>query len=309
VGPCGPGGCEPELIVAFDPEAFELPESIAVDADGNLYVSIQNRVVKLDENRAASTLLTLPGQPGEVFATGVKFGPDGMLYVGSGSFDPTTNAAAVWRASPDTGALELVATLEPDGFPNDLAFEPDGTIYVTDSFRGSVWRIDPEGTALEWLVDEALAGDPAGPALGGPFGADGIAFDRTHRVLYLTNLDRGTILSVRVRGNGDPGTLQVVAEDELLVGADGIAFDVRGTLYVAVNAQDRIATVDRFGAVSVVLEGAPLDGPSSFAFGASPGDGRTLYFTNFAITRASAGEVANPGVLSLDVLRPGLRLP
>lgn len=302
---------EPEVVVEFDPSLGELPESIAADDAGNLFVSMGNRVVQVDAGLQVTTLASLPVPEG-VFATGVKFGPDGSLYVTSAAFDPSLGGSFVWRISPQGGEVELVATLDPNGFPNDMAFQPDGTIYVTDSFLGSIWKVEPDGTAAVWLSDPALEGDPANPALGNQFfGADGIAFDRVDRFLYVTNLDFGTILKVCVLPDGTAGTLSTFAQDERLVGADGIAFDVAGRLFVAVNAQDRIATVNRFGGVRVVSEGAPLDGPSSVAFGASGADRRTLYVSNFAISRATGEQPGDPhpSIARLEVLVPGLPLP
>lgn len=297
-------------VVAFDPALGQLPESIAQDLAGNLYVSIASTVVKVTPAGVVSTLVALPVPEG-TFATGVKLGPDGYLYVGSAAFDATLAASFVWRVSLTTGDAEVVAALDPAGFPNDLAFDDDGNIFVTDPFLALVWRIDVSGEAAVWLSDPAFAGNPAAPALGAPFGVDGIAFDRGDRHLYFGNLDFGTILRARVGRDGSPGALQLVAEDERLIGADGIAFDRAGKLFVAVNAQDRIATVDRRGRVEVVAEGGLLDGPSAFAFGVPRRDRQTLFITNFAISRAMGlvPGTPRPGILALEVRRPGLPVP
>ena len=303
---------EPALttVVSFDPTLGQLPESIAEDPAGNLYVSIAGTVVKVTPERVVSTLVALP-VPAGVFATGVKLGQDGFLYVASAAFDPSLDASSVWRVSLTTGDAEEVAALDPAGFPNDLAFDDEGNIYVTDPFLAQIWRVDVSGQATVWLSDPAFEGNPAEPALGAPFGVDGIAFDRGDRHLYFGNLDFGRILRVRVRRDGSPGALQVVAEDERLEGADGIAFDRAGTLYVAVNSQDRIATVDRRGRVDVVAEGGLLDGPSAFAFGVRRSERHTLFITNFAISRAMGLQTGTPrpGILALEVPRPGLPVP
>jgi sugar lactone lactonase YvrE len=308
-----PGSTPPAAtsVIDFDPGLGQLPESIAVDAAGNLYVSMGPSVFQIDAERQLSLLVTLPIDPA-AFATGVKLGPDGFLYVASAGFDPALDASGVWKVSRDTGSVALVAALDAAGFPNDIAIDDDLNLYVTDPFLGLIWRIDAAGVASEWLADPALEGNPSAPALVlNAFGADGIAFDRRKRHLYVSNLDFGTILRIRLRRDGSPGRVVTFASDPLLVGADGIAFDRGGTLFVAVNARDRIATVDRGGGVTVLLEGAPLDGPSSLAFGARRGERRTLFFTNFAIGRATGVTpgVPQPGVMSIAVERRGLPLP
>jgi sugar lactone lactonase YvrE len=300
----------PEAVVSFDPALGQLPESIAEDAAGNLYVSSAGSVLRVTPERSVSTLAALPVAEG-AFATGVKLGPDGFLYVPSAALDAALEASFVWRVSPSTGVTEQVARLDPSGFPNDIAFDEDGNMFVTDPFLGLIWKIDESGAPTVWLSDVAFQGDPANPALGAPFGVDGIAFDRGKRCLYLSNLDHGTILRVRVQRDGSPGLVQVVADDARLRGADGIAFDQSGTLYVAVNAQDRIASVDRQGRVGVVAEGGALDGPSSLVFGVPRRDRHTLFITNFAISRATGLQpgVPRPGILALKVSPAGLPLP
>lgn len=306
----GAEAAEPRQVIAFNPALGQLPESIAADENGNLYVSMGSQVARLDAARNLTTLASLP-VPAGAFATGVKFGPNGQLYVAAGGFDSSLDASYVFSVSKDTGSVSVVADLDPDGFPNDLAFDAAGATFLTDSFLGAIWKIAPSGAASIWLSDPLLQGNPNAPTLGLPFGANGIAFDRLKRTLYVSNLDLGAILQIRVLPNGAPGPVEILAADPRLVGADGIALDRSGTVFVAVNAQDQLATVDRRGRVRVIAQGGLLDGPSSFAFGVAHCDRHTLFITNFAIARASgpSPETARPGILSLAVSTPGLRLP
>jgi sugar lactone lactonase YvrE len=300
----------PQQFLAFDAAQGQLPESVTVDARGNFYVSMGAQVSKITSSYAVSTLATLPIAAGG-FATGVKFAPNGRLFVASGGFDPALDASYVFSVDALTGSVSVVTSLDPDGFPNDMAFDDAGTTYLTDSFLGVVWKITPGGAASIWLSDPLLVGNGSNPVLGLPFGANGIVFDRAKRNLYIANTDLGAILSVRVRPNGSPGEVEVFAADAELIGADGLAMDRSGTLYVAVNAQDQLATVDKRGRVRVITQGAPLDGPSSLAFGVAPCDRHSLFISNFAISRATGAipGVPNPGLLSLRVSTPGLPLP
>ena len=303
----GADAATPELVRAFDPTLGQLPESMATDSAGNFYLSMGSQVVKVDTSLSLTTLAALP-VPAGVFATGVKFAPDGSLFVATGGFDPALDGSFVFSVDPSSGAVSVVTSMDPDGFPNDLAFDDDGATFVTDSFLGAIWKVT-DGVATIWLQDPLLEGNPDAPPLGTAFGADGIAFDRTKRNLYVTNLDFGAILKIRVRHDGQPGDVEVFAADSRLVGADGIAFDRAGTLYVAVNSQDSVATIDRRGRLRVIAQGGVLDGPSSFAFGVAPCDRHTLFITSFAIARASSGGDPHPGIVSLRVRTPGLSLP
>jgi len=297
-------------VLALDPTLGQLPESMAVDDHGNFYLSIGAQVAKVSSSLAVTTLATLP-IPAGGFATGVKFGPRGDLFVAAGAFDPSLDASFVFKVDKRTGSVAVVADLDPDGFPNDMAFDDAGALFLTDSALGVVWKVRPGGAPSIWLSDPLLQGNPNAPVFGAPFGANGIAFDQKKKTLYVANTDLGAILQIRVLPNGAPGDVEVFATDSRLLGADGIAFDRSGTLYVAVNTQDQLATVDKRGRVSVVAHGGLLDGPSSLAFGVAPCDHHTLFITNFAISRASGTQpgVPNPGILSIRVSTPGLSLP
>jgi sugar lactone lactonase YvrE len=175
-----------------------------------------------------------------------------------------------------------------------------------------IWKVTPNGTATQWVSSSLLLGNPANPAVViAPFGATGIAFDKHKRNAYVANLDYGAIVKIPVDRDGVPGAPTVFAQSALLVGADGIAFDKDGTLWVGVNVQDRIATVSPSGTVSEVMQGGILDGPSSVVFGTQPHDKRTVYISNFAISRALGIQsgTPHPALLSLPVGIKGLPLP
>jgi sugar lactone lactonase YvrE len=304
------GAAQPTVVVSFDPALGQLPESMTADDHGNLYASnFSGAIQRIDpQTQTFVTIATVPLPAGAVL-TGIKFGPDGRLYVTSASFAPSPDGAFVWRVSPETGSVELFASLDANGFPNDLVFQDDGTMLVTDPFLGQIWKIDPNGHANVWLADPLFAGNPAAPVFAvHDFGVDGIAFDRNKRNLYVANLDYGRVMRIPMEGRCAP-KIEVVVEDPALVGTDGIAIDRRGTIFAAVNSQDRIATVDHDGTITILAEGAPLENPSSLAFGTGQHDKRTLYIANFAIVRFLSNLPAHPGVLSLPTQVPGLPLP
>lgn len=306
------------VVASFDPSQGQLPESVAADDRGNFYFSMGNTVQRLSASGQLSLYAQLPTSASSN-SGGVKFGPDGALYVTSAAFDPTLDAAAVYRVSP-RGQVTQLAHLDATGFPNDLAFDDDGNTFVTDPFLGQLWRIDCQGQASVWLNHPLLAGNPQNPALiVHSFGVDGIAFDQDKRNLYVGNFDQGSILRIPVSRSGQPGTPQIFASDARLRGADGIAFDKKENLYVAVNVQDQVAVIDKRGAVSLVAQGGPLDGPSSLVFGTGGGndqgrhgdDKKTLYIANFAISRAFGLQpgTPHPSLAKVPVPNAGLAIP
>jgi sugar lactone lactonase YvrE len=299
-----------QQVASFDPALGQLPESITADEHGNLFAStVGGAVFQIAPDHTVTQVATVVTPTGGQL-TGIKVGPDGLLYISSASFTAEPPAAIVWRVNPRTGEFAQFAALDPTGFPNDLVFDGDGNLLVSDPFLGQIWQIDRDGNSSVWLSDPLLAGDPASPAFVGVhfFGVDGLAFDAQKRDLYIGNVDFGRVLVSSPRPGHRGRQLSVLAEDPALKGIDGIALDRSGTVYAAVNTQNRLATVDRRGRVQVLAEGAPLDSPSSFAFGTGRGDLHTLYVANFAIVSFLTGQPANPGVLSLRVQVPGAPL-
>ncbi len=298
------------VVALFDPALGQLPESVTMDTAGNFYLSMSNTIQKLTPNGQLSLFAQLPIPQG-AFALGVKFGPDGNLYAASGGFDPAQDAANVFRISAN-GKVKTLAHLNANAFPNDLAFDEAGNVYVSEPFLGKIWKITPQGAVSDWVVDPLLAGNPTNPALiVHLFGADGIAFDKGKNSLYVGNLDAGSIVRIPVNDDGSAGTPVVWVADARLKACDGIAFDEAGNLYVAVNGQNQLAKIDKHRAISIIATGAPLDAPSSVVFGTKGEDKKNLYISSFAINRALGTQpgTPQPNLLKLPVEVPGLPIP
>lgn len=294
---------EPRVLASFV-SGQDIPESVTTDDEGNLYVSVGNTVQQRPPGGAFSVFGTLPLP---IAALGVKVGPDGCVYNASTSLSATPGAY-VWRLC--SGSVEAFAELDQSGAPNDLAFDDDGSLFVTDPLLGEIWKIDPAGNAAVFLQHPLLAGDPADPALiFRQVGVNGIAFDKHHRHLYVSNTDQGTILRIDLSA---PTPLpEVFARDARLRGADGIAFDRSGDLFVAINKTDALVSVDKRGYVHLLASGGRLDAPSSLVFGATHRDKHTLYTMSSAFSRTLGFQpgTAAPALLTLRVATPGLPLP
>jgi len=302
----------PTSFVSLDPAQGQLPESITSDAAGNLYISIGTTVGKISPAGVLSSFASLP-VPGGSFTTGLKFGPDGYLYAATAGFTADPAVAFVWRISPNGSQIEEYAELDPNGFPNDLAFDDDGNLYVTDPFLGLIWKIDECSQEPEvWLADPLLEANFANPYLViAPFGVDGIAFDKNHKNLYVGNLDYGRIVKIKVK-HGEPDDVSVFYENlDVAGGVDGIAFDSKENLFLAVHGQDRIVSLDKKAKATTIHTGSPLQQPSSLVFGATNASKKTLYISNFSILAVFGVKPGppTPGLLKLSVQNQGLELP
>lgn len=225
-------------IVAFDVGVGDYPEGLAIDERGGIYVGITftGRVEKITRNGARSTLATLPaGADGLV--VGLAVDEDQNVYAALASFDPQTHG--VWKISR-AGVAKRIAALDPNGFPNGLAFGAHGELYVTDSLLGAIWRIPAGGgTAEMWLQDPLLASDGSASWAG----ANGIAFDHGH--LIVSNTNAGSLVTVPIERDGSAGTPRLMLQDPKLSGADGFALDARGGIYVAMSVAGAANTIVR----------------------------------------------------------------
>lgn len=295
-------------LVTLDPSQSELPESITTDGDGRVFFSLVNgQIRELLPNHSTVTIATIPVPTG-AFMTGIKVGPDGLIYTTTGGFAPLPEAAFVWRTDPATGIVEQFARLDPNGFPNDIAFEDNGSFFVADPFLGLIYHIDASGTATVATADPLLQGDPTSPAFSThTFGVDGIAWDHTGKFLYVGVIDFGRVVRFPFSCHG-LGPAQLVAESPALKGIDGIALDRSGTVYAAVNTQNLIATIDKRGAIATYATSPLFDSPSGVAFGTGHGDKKIAYISNFAINSVLAQTTPHPAILSMPVPVPGADL-
>lgn len=180
------------------------------------------------ENGITSQFVMLGGGP-----NGAVEAADGRLYV--------AQSGGVFLTKPDVPAANpSVQVVSPDGSvsalkdgptaPNDLAFGPDGFLYVSDPTRGPervdgrLWRFDVTSGEGEQLTRM-------------PWYCNGIGFSGETDCFYVADTKNGRILRFRM---DDPRTEKA----ELFVQMDrnvpdGFAFDIEGNLICATVAESQ----------------------------------------------------------------------
>ena len=300
-----PAPAQVTTLTTFDRSQGQLPESIAIDKTGNIYVSfaLAHTVERITPSGSASTFAVLPdGTP----LLGVATDAEGNVYALLNASSPADKG--VWRITPD-GTQTLFANLPNAGLLNGLAFDHRGNLYVTDSFTASIYRIAEDGTASVWLYDPVdLSGvvtNACGTFPAGVRGANGIAYN--HRSLYVLNTTQGLIVRIPVNPDGSPGAPVVFAGPTCeLWGADGQAFDNERNLYVAVNIQNKIVRIDPSGTITTVLSGSPpFFTPTAIAFGTTCGTQKTMFITNSTFF----SPLATPSIVTMSASAPGQPLP
>jgi hypothetical protein len=185
--------------------------------------------------------------------------------------------------------------------PNDMAFGPDGELYVSDTMQATIWRIPYGGGQAEIFFQDERLDAPFGPngIRLSPDGSD-LIFAVTGGFPAFENYDVGRIYRLPIK-EPQLKNLQVLHEFDLIYvplgengellpvsqGPDGIGFSKRGNLFVTLSLANQIAKLDqnyneiaRYSGPALTKDGQaiPWAGPATFVF-----DGTRLVFANHAL--------------------------
>jgi gluconolactonase len=267
--PAIPGVIAPGTMIELVNGDFRRTEGPVGAPDGSLLFTGPNQIIRVDQAGQSSTFVEPSND-----ANGLGFDAKGRLI----AVQRATGNEKVGVLHPPGGAT-LVDRINGKPFNrlNDLVVGRNGGIYFTDV--DGVYYLSPAGQVTRVIGDEIP-------------NPNGVILSPDEKILYANNKDGEYLLaydvapdgtlrnrrdfakykSMRVPGHKDP----LLAEDN---GADGIAVDNDGRLYVPTNAGVEIFSPkgELLGVLPVVWGGEVfrLRKPQNVAF-AGP-DRRTLY--------------------------------
>lgn len=284
------------VLASFRPGRFM--ESIAIDADGVIYVSsmFEGEILRVAADGSSEVFANVPFGEMEGFKRGVVclvFDHERGLNVVVSSRDPAVHG--IWRYDRD-GNGSRRAALPPESAPNGITIDRNGDLYVADSVYGTVWRVRKDATeATAWVSNPVIA---PRPYIGMFPGANGIKiFDRA---VYTVVSDTGRFVRIPIQDDGRPGLPEVMAEG---LPGDDFAFDVHGNVYMTTHPYNTVVRYAPDGSRAVVASVEQhVVGPTSAAFGTLPGDEGSLYvLSDGGLANPLPGQELQPNIVRLEV--------
>ncbi|HLJ17140.1 MAG TPA: SMP-30/gluconolactonase/LRE family protein [Bryobacteraceae bacterium] len=223
-----------DVIYTSGPAAFGVP--------GNF---VPSKIFGFDRNTGALVkTITIQNQPGPLNALSCIAADDNdNLYVideslGMLKISLTTGEQSVY-AAPFYPVYHSAYNPPAPMLLNDMAFDKNGYLYVTDSFQATIWRIAPGGGAPQVWFQSAT--------IDGPFGPNGIRINRTSDTIYFDKTfdaqGNGIVYTLPIKDSPQESDLRVFHTYTPGAGPDGVAFGRSGNLYVALAGYSQISVL------------------------------------------------------------------
>lgn len=264
---------------------FGAPEDLIVDPVGNIYISDDYTLRKIDLTGVVSTLAGATSNPGTDDGTGVaaRFGlPEGLALDASGNLyvadsgnhtvrkiNPagtvsTLAGNAAQRGSSD-GSGAVARFFEPAG----IAFDTGGNLYIADSRNQTIRKIDPTGVTSTLAGSAGQFGSNDGSGAVARFGTpNGLAIDATGN-LYVADSSNSKIRKITpagivstLAGGTSSGSRDGSGATAQFSYPTSLAIDLGGNVYVADSGNHTIRKIDPAGVVTTLAGSAGQSGSS-----------------------------------------------
>jgi sugar lactone lactonase YvrE len=259
---------------------FHLPNTLAVDQTGNLYVADtgNNLIRKISPDGVVSTFAGSPGGHGSADGPGGSaqfWAPFGIAVDAAGNVYVADSANnSIRKITPDGVVRTLAGAAghpgRADGLgsnarfrnPWSVAVDTAGNVYVADMSNDTIRKVTPDGQVSTVAGQAGMSGsaDGFGPnaRFNDPFG---VAVDSAGNV-YVADSGNDTIrkitpegIVVTLAGKAEhAGNRDGSAETARFWNPQGLALDAQGNIYVADTGNNAIRRITPLGVVSTVPE-------------------------------------------------------
>ena len=301
------GRPEVSILVDLDPASTDrtvIVESITADREGRLYLPdrVSGNILRVDPRSPKPVVVgriearEIKGKKVNADGSGIAFNQQGDLFVATGPFSEVLRVRGNDLNVQKPGTAQTFATGTEGA--NGIVFDKQGNLFVSGGRSGIVYRVGPNGGVAQPVVKiEPFTRKLPDGKSEQPTVANGLEFD-AKGTLYVADTARGAIWKVEMQADGKSGKPALWAQSPLLEGADGIAFDNSGKLWVTANERNALVTVTPDGTVREVAKNGsagPLEFPSAIVF-----VGNTGYISNYDVPRRdnmdANGQTARDGI-------------
>lgn len=263
VAACAAAKPEPSPRIEFD--ALEsYPEGIAFDQASNAYYVSSARLGNIGKVTPQGSYTVLHADSTLKSTYGIKVHPDGkrlFACVSDANYSkythPTTRMKMARLISIDlkTGKrlsdVDLSMLVPGNHFANDLTFDAQGNVYITDSFAGAIYKVTPDGKPSVFSKHELFRTEGVG--------VNGIVYHPSG-FLLVDNSAKGQLYKIDVK---DPQNVQKIQIDQYFLGADGLILNDNNSLTMVVNGGSdkifKLATTDNWSSAKVVASTSTED--------------------------------------------------
>lgn len=213
------------------PAGFQYPNGITRSQDGTLYVGsvLSGHILQINSAGEAQTFFQ--GNSDIFSVTSLRLDePRHLLWGASPDVlgTPQDNGEIVQKPhrifaiNVRSGEVRHIIPMPDGGFGNDIALDPQGGVYVTDSLQPRIHYLPPGATGFQtWVEDDRFRTQHR-------FGLSGIVRN-SDGVLFVTMYSDGRLFKVTPQSTGAP----IIDEIELplrIDGSDAIQFAADGSL-------------------------------------------------------------------------------
>ena len=286
------GGPTVSILVDLDPASTDrtvIVESITADRNGMLYLPdrVTGNILRVDPKSPKAVVVgriearEIQGKKVNAEPSGIAFNSQGDLFVAVGAFREVVRIRGAELDPTKPGLAQTFATGTAGA--NGIVFDRQGNLFVSGGASGIVYRVGPNGGVAEAAaqIDKYARTLPDGKTQQ-QIVANGLEFD-ANGALVVADTARGAIWKVVIGADGKGGKPVLLAQSPLLEGADGLAFDRSGKLWITLNELNGIATLTPDGQLRQVAKngsGGPFEFPSAIVFVGDRG-----YVSNLDIPR------------------------
>ncbi len=265
--------------ILFVDEPFNSCEGIAFNGEGQMYVTCNQGLWRVDESADATRIADLDSNLGvagigDTDVLVADFGPTNAFQNGRNS------DGIVWRITPDGNKSEDALGI---GDPNFILVRSDGTYLVSDDATSDIYVVQADGQV-----------DLFTTAVNHP---NGMVLSLDESTLYVAQMFTNIrpvvgvnlIWAIRLKDGKPVRDAKLVTRTGPGAFVDGLAMDRLGRVYITANREGRIWRFDPESEELIIIT-ENVYGAASVVFGEGKFDKQSIYITT-TFSRGRGGKV------------------